>query len=68
MKRVFQATDIIEASIVKGLLESNGVFAHVSGFYLQGGIGELPPTGNTAIWVEDDDYVKAQRIIEEYQD
>ncbi len=68
MKRIFQANDIIEASIVKGLLESRGISAHVSGFYLQGAIGEIPPTGNTAIWAGDDDCAKAQRIIEEYQD
>ncbi len=67
MKRVFQATDIIEASIVKGLLESNGVSAHISGYYLQGAIGEIPPTGNTAIWVEDSFHAKAQLIVEEYQ-
>jgi len=41
MKLIYKAGDITEAHIVKGLLESNGIPAHVGGFYLQGAIGDL---------------------------
>lgn len=44
MKIVYRAGDITEAEIVKGMLLSNNIEAHVSGYYLQGGIGEMAPT------------------------
>ncbi|WP_236860578.1 putative signal transducing protein [Candidatus Reidiella endopervernicosa] len=44
MKIVYRARDITEAEIVKGMLLSNEIEAHVSGYFLQGGIGEIAPT------------------------
>lgn len=67
MQRVYQASDILEANIVKGLLEHNDISAYVAGYYLQGGVGEIPPSGNTSVWVEDDCYDRAQSIIEKYE-
>ena len=67
MKLLYKAGDITEAHIVKGLLESNDVEAHVGGYYLQGGIGEIAATDFATIHVADDDYEKARKIISEYE-
>jgi len=67
MKLIYRAGDIIEAHIVSGLLQANGIEAHVSGHYLQGGIGELAPAGFANIHVQDTDIALASQIIEEYE-
>lgn len=67
MKRVYDASDIIEANIVKGLLEQCGIEAYISGFYLQGGIGEIPVSGNTGIWVADDQSAAARELVGQYE-
>ena len=67
MQQIYQADNIFDASIVKGLLEQGGVQPYISGYYLQGGVGELPASGNTAIWVDDHQANLALQIIAEYQ-
>lgn len=63
MKTVLHALDAIEANLVKGLLENAGIACHVSGEYLQGGIGELPASGLIRVLVNEQDYVQASGII-----
>ncbi len=67
MKIVYRAGDITEAEIVKGMLLSNSIEAHASGFYLQGGIGEMAPTDLAKVHVPDEDYDRAREIIREYE-
>lgn len=67
MQRVYDAADIIEASIVKGLLEQYEINAHIGGYYLQGGVGEVPASGTTTLWVDDADVAEAYRIIGAYE-
>ncbi len=67
MKKIYNAQDINEANILKGLLEANNIHATVDGFYLQGGIGELAPTGFSAISVENTDEKAALELIKEYE-
>ena len=67
MKIVYRAGDIIEAEIVKGMLLSNNIEAHVSGFYLQGGIGEIAPTDLAKVHVTDEDFERAEEIVREYE-
>ncbi len=66
MRQIYQADDILEANIVKGMLEQCGIKAHVHGAYLQGGIGLLPVTGMVSLWVEDDQADAARRLIDQY--
>ena len=68
MKIVYRAGDITEAQIVRGMLESNDIEAHVSGFYLQGGIGEMAPTDLAKVHVPDEDYERARQLLHEYED
>jgi hypothetical protein len=67
MKIIYRAGDITEAEIVKGKLLSNDIEAHVSGFYLQGGIGEMAPTDLAKVHVPDDDYERAKELVREYE-
>ena len=67
MKIVYRAGDITEAEIVKGMLLSNNIEAHVSGFYLQGGIGETAPLDLAKVHVPDEDYEKARELVREYE-
>lgn len=67
MIKIYDARDITEAQIVKGLLESNNINAFVNGFYLQGGIGEMAPTGFAGISVENDKVEVALDIIKAYE-
>ncbi len=64
---VYRAGNITEAEIVKGMLLSNNIEAHVSGYYLQGGIGETSPMDLAKVHVTDEDYEKAKEIIREYE-
>ena len=67
MKLVYKAGDITEAHIVTGLLNSHGIEAHVGGFYLQGGVGDLAAMDYANVHVADDDFEKARIIIIEYE-
>ena len=66
MTRVYTANSIMDAHIVKGLLENAGIAAFVRGAYLQGGIGELPVLGLVTVEVADADRARAEALIESY--
>ena len=67
MKIVYRAGDITEAEIVRGMLFSNEIEAHVSGYYLQGGIGEIAPSDLGKVHVSDEDYARAEELVREYE-
>ena len=67
MKKVYSARDITEAHLVRGLLEEHGIEAHVEGFYLQGGIGEIASMDFSNVSVDDDDFERAQQIVQDYE-
>ena len=68
MQRVYDPSNIIEASIVKGLLEQCDIEVYLSGFYLQGGIGEIPVSGYSSLWVSEQDAETALDLIKQYED
>jgi hypothetical protein len=67
MKIVYRASDITEAEIVKGMLLASNIEAHVSGFYLQGGIGETAPLDLAMVHVPDADFDRARELVREYE-
>lgn len=67
MKIVYKAANIIEAHLVSGMLQANGLQAFVSGHYLQGGVGELAPAGFANVSVADQDVVQAIEVVTEYE-
>jgi len=67
MKIAYRAADITEAEIVKSMLLSHDIESHVSGYYLQGGIGDLAPTDLAKVHVPDEDYEEARKLITAYE-
>lgn len=68
MLTVLHALNSIEANLVKGLLESEGITSHIHGEFLQGGVGELPADNLIRVVVNDSDYEKARAIIEDWRE
>ena len=66
MQRIYQAENIIDAHLIKGLLEQHGISAYVGGYYLQGGVGETLADGFASVSVDERDVAAAQAIIEDY--
>lgn len=67
MKKIFDASNTIEANLLKNILEQEGIAVHISGEYLQGGMGELPAMGLVSIMVEDEDSSRAEKIIRDWE-
>ena len=67
MKLAYKAANITEAEIVKGMLEANGLEAHVGGYYLQGGVGEMATMDFANVHVANEDFDKARELIHEYE-
>jgi len=65
--KVYDASDITEAHIVRGMLRAHGIGAHVGGHYLQGGVGELMVQGFATVYVEDSDVATARSLIDAYE-
>ncbi|MDN7127156.1 DUF2007 domain-containing protein [Pseudidiomarina terrestris] len=67
MQCIYQAENVVEAELVKGLLESQGISCHSGGFYLQGAVGDLAASGFAKLWVADDDSGQALALVERYE-
>jgi len=66
MVKIYNARDITEAHIIRGMLEAHGIEAHVNGFYLQGGIGELAAQGYASVSVPNAEAEQARKLVEDY--
>ena len=66
MIRVYDAANITEARIVRGMLEAHGIAAHVGGHYLQGGVGELAVQGFACVLVDEAEEMRARELIRLY--
>ena len=64
--KVYSATDLVDAHIIKGLLENHGIPARVDGGYLSGGIGELPPMGLVTVSVSEERLDEARKVLDEF--
>lgn len=68
MKTVLHALNSLEAHIIKGLLESEGIASNVVGEYLQGAMGELPASGLIRVIVDENDYEQASEVIDNWRE
>ena len=66
MVKIYNARDTTEAHIIRGMLEAHGIEAHVNGFYLQGGIGELAAHDFASVSVSNNDADQARELVEAY--
>ena len=70
MQRVFTAGTLVEAHLVKTLLETNSISSNVFNENAQGAAGELPLTEVwPEVWIDDDRFTEsAQSIVREYEE
>ncbi len=67
MKIVYNAENIIDANLVKSILESDGYRAFINGEFLAGAMGELPVGGLIQVAVADSDEDGAKTIVAEFE-
>jgi hypothetical protein len=64
MRVVYQAEHLLDAHLVRGALEVQGIRAWVNGEFLTGAMGQLPVSGLLSVMVSDLDWEAAQPVIE----
>lgn len=63
----YLAADNLEANLLRGLLEAQGVKVQLSGELLQGGGGELPLAEGVRLWVQARQLALAQQLLHAYE-
>lgn len=63
----YRPRDMSEAQLLTQILADHHVNCHISGEYLQGGMGELPAMDLLGLWVEPDDLGLARELIRDWQ-
>lgn len=63
MRVVYEATNLIDAHLVRHALENAGIPAFVRGEALLGGVGELPAFGLVAVCVPDSAWPEADALV-----
>lgn len=66
MQRIYEPENLMEGELLQGMLESEGITAHLGGRDLLGGTGELPIYGLLALAVENDQAAYARELITAY--
>lgn len=64
--RLYSADDVIEAHLLKHMLEQTGMQAFITGEHLGSGIGELPTAGLIDVWVLHDHLEAAQDVLDDF--
>ena len=67
MIKIYNAKDITEAQIIKGLLQAYGIEAYVGGQYLQGGVGDLAAMDFATVSVADEAADAARELMIKYE-
>jgi hypothetical protein len=63
MRVVYEPENLIDAHLVKGVLEQTGIPAYLRGEQLAGGIGELPVAGLFALCVPEACESEAREVL-----
>ncbi|WP_460120976.1 putative signal transducing protein [Pseudomonas sp. S2_C03] len=66
MRRIYEPENLMEGELLKSMLASEGIEAHLAGRDLLGGSGELPIFGLLGLSVEDDQADNARALIAAY--
>lgn len=68
MKLVYRAASVVDAQLVADMLTEAGIDTEVTGHYLSGAIGELPPSDVVGVRVLDNaDSERARVLIGEWE-
>lgn len=63
MRIIYRAENLIDAHLVRNVLEGAGIPAHVGGEYLTGAMGELPVMGLVTVMVAEHDVPVASDLV-----
>jgi hypothetical protein len=68
-KKVYEALNLAEAELVKGLLQTEEISSTVQEGALEGILGEMAANAETlpSVWVNDGDYDRALAVVDEYK-
>ena len=64
---IYQAENLIDGHVVKGLLEQHGIAVEMLGADLAGGAGELPAFGLVRLAVDPLDVPRAEQLLAAYR-
>ncbi len=64
MRTIYHAENILDAHLLKGALEAEGIPAYVAGEYLTGAIGELPAMGLVSVMVPEACLPAARAVVD----
>ncbi|NND90735.1 MAG: hypothetical protein HKN42_07700 [Granulosicoccus sp.] len=68
MPLIYRAANLVEAQLVVDELRAGGMQAHITGSYLSGAIGELPPSEIIGVWLEQaQHHDRARSIIDDFE-
>ncbi|CAD5106861.1 putative signal transducing protein [Zestomonas carbonaria] len=66
MQRIYDPQDLLEAEMLRNMLASEGIEAHLTGGHLLGAIGEVPVHGLLGLLVENHQAEQARQLIAAY--
>ncbi len=68
MPMIYRAANTVEAQLIVDELSAGGMSARVTGSYLSGAIGELPPTEVIGVWLDEPQHeARARALIDEFE-
>ena len=68
MPLIYRAANVVEAQLIVDELQAGGMLAHVTGSYLSGAIGELPPSEVIGVWLAQAQHEeRARAIIDDFE-
>lgn len=68
MPIVYRAANIVDAQLVMDELKAAGFQVRMSGSFLSGAVGELPPDQVIAVWLDAErHYDRARLVVEEFE-
>lgn len=64
---IYRAANIVDAHLIRQMLEADGIPAFIQGEYLQGAVGELPANTEILVHVADENAEAARSIVDEWE-
>lgn len=67
MQEVYIPENNIEAYLIQGLMEAEGIECEIRGEFLAGGAGMLPANSNVSLWVNEQQEAEARELLKRYE-
>lgn len=67
MEEIYVPENNIEAYLLQGAMQAEGIECEIRGEFLQGGAGLLPASNNISLWVAESDVEAARDLMGRYE-